>query len=216
LSLITNKALIQHLRKQVAYRFPQAFAKWDEYIPLPTGICFLDHGLLKGGLPKGHLIEIVGSKSSGKTTLLFKMLSGFNKQESMIAYFDFSETFYPPSAQRSGVDLKKLLVLRPPNIPAGLRAAEILFRSGSICVAVFDLVATKDQIPKALLLRLKRSVRQARGIGIFLRGPSSTKIQGNQLALCLKVKRLNQEFWVETEKSLFGEESQSVELILNE
>jgi RecA/RadA recombinase len=206
LSLVTNKALIQHLRKQVVSRFPQAFA----------GIRFLDHGLLKGGLPRGHLTEIVGSKSSGKTTLLFKMLSGFNKQESMIAYFDFSETFYPPSAQRSGVDLKKLLVLRPPNIPAGLRAAEILFRSGSICVAVFDLAATKDQIPKALLLRLKRSVKQARGIGIFLRESNSTKVQRNQLALCLRVEKLNQKLLVKIEKSLLGEESQSVELVLNE
>jgi hypothetical protein len=216
LSLVTNKALIQRLRKQGAYRFPQAFARWDEYIPLPTGIHFLDHGLLKGGLPRAHLIEIVGSKSSGKTTLLFKMLSSFNKQESMIAYFDFSETLYPPSAQRSGVDLRKLLVLRPPNIPAGLRAAEILFRSGSICVAVFDLVATKVQIPKALLLRLKRSVKQTKGIGIFLRDPGSTKIQGNQLAICLKVEKLNQKLLVKTEKSLLGEENQSVELVLNE
>jgi hypothetical protein len=216
LSLVTNKALIQHLRKQVACRFPQAFTRWDEYIPLPTGIRFLDHGLLQGGLPKGHLIEIVGSKSSGKTTLLFKMLSGFNKQESMIAYFDFSEMFYPPSAQRSGVDLKKLLVLRSPNIPAGLRAAEILFRSGSICVAVFDLVATKDQIPKVLLLRLKRSVKQARGIGIFLRELNSTKVQRNQLALCLRVEKLNQKLLVKIEKSLLGEENQSVELVLNE
>jgi len=216
LSLVTNKALIQHLREQVACRFPQVFTRWDEYIPLPTGIHLLDHGLLKGGLPGGHLIEIVGSKSSGKTTLLFKMLSGFNKQERVIAYFDFSETFYPPSAQRSGVDLKKLLVLRPSNIPVGLRAAEILFRSGSICVAVFDLVATKDQIPKALLLRLRRSVRQTRGIGIFLREPNSTKVQRNQLAICLKVEKLNQKLLVKTERSLLGEENQSVELVLNE
>lgn len=216
MSLVTNKALIQRLRKQVACRFPQAITRWDEYIPLPTGIHFLDHGLLKGGLPKGHLMEIVGSKSSGKTTLLFKMLSGFNKQENMIAYFDFSETFYPPSAQRSGVDLKRLLVLRPPNIPAGLRAAEILFRSGSICLAVFDLVSTKDQIPKALLLRLKRSVKQARGIGIFLRESNSTKIQRNQLALCLRIEKLNQKMLVKIEKSLLGEENQSVELVLNE
>jgi len=215
LSSSTNKAIIQQLRDQVAYRYPHALTRWDEYVPLPTGIHSLDHELLQGGLPKGHLIEIVGPKSSGKTSLLFQILSGLNKKERTITYFDFSGTFYPLSAQKSGIDLKKVLVLRPSNIQAGLRAAEILFRSGGTCIVVFDLVRTKDQIPKALLLRLKRSVKQANGIGIFLREPDSTRIQRNQLALCLRVEKLNRKLLVKTEKSLFGKENQAVELALN-
>jgi len=216
LSSITNKTLIQQLREQVLYKYPQALTRWDEYIPIPTGIHSLDNGLLQGGLPSGHLIEIVGSKSSGKTSLLFRILSGLNKQEKTVAYFDLSKTFYPPSAQKSGIDLKKALVLRPKNIQSGLRAAEILFRSGGICIAVFDLVATKDQIPKALLLCLKKGVKQARGIGIFLREPDSTQVQRNQIALCLKVEKLNHKLCVKTEKNLFERETQAVELVLNE
>lgn len=216
MSSITNKTLIQQLREQVFYKYPQALARWDEYVPIQTGIDFLDQELLQGGLPSGHLIEIVGSRSSGKTSLLFKILSGLNKQEKAMAYFDFSGTFYPPSAQKSGIDLKKVLVLRPKNIQSGLRAAEVLFRSGGIHVAVFDLVATKDQIPKALLLRLKKSVKQARGIGIFLREPESTRVQRNQIVLCLKVEKLYRKLSVKTEKSLFGKENQGVELVLNE
>ncbi len=211
-----SKTLFQQLKEQIAYKYPQALAKWDEYIAIPTGINLIDQSLLQGGLPRGHLIEMVGSKSSGKTTLLFKILSGFTKADRSIAYFDFSETFYPPSAQRSAVDLKKVLVLRPKNIQSGIRAAEILFRSGVICVAVFDLVGNKDQIPKALLLRLKRSVKQARGIGIFLREPNSTQVQRAQIALCLKVEKLSQKLLVKAEKHLFGDENQVVELVLNE
>jgi len=213
---VTKKTLVQQLRDKIAYKYPQALTRWDEYIPLPTAIHSLDYGLLRGGLPRGQLIEIVGSKSSGKTTLLFRILLALNKEGRSIAYLDFSKTFYPPSAQKSGIDLKKVLVLRPKNIQSGIRAGEMLFRSGGICVAVFDLIRTKDQIPKALLLRLKKSVRQASGIGIFLREPDSTKVQRNQLALCLKVEKLNQKLLVKTEKSLFGMENRSVELVLSE
>jgi len=215
LSSLADKTLVQQLREQVAHKYPQTLTRWDDYVPIPTGINSIDQGLLQGGLPCGHLIEIVGSRSSGKTTLLFKILSVLHKEDSFVAYFDFSHTFYPPSAQKSGIDLNKFLVLRSKSIQQGLRAAEILFRSGGICIAVFDLIGTKDQIPKALLLRLKRSVKHSGGIGIFLRESDSTRVQRNQIALCLRVKRVNQKFLVETEKSLFGKENQ-VELELNE
>jgi RecA/RadA recombinase len=211
-----NKTLVQQIRAEVTNKYTQALIRWDEYIPLPTGIYTLDHELLQGGLPSGHLIEIVGSKSSGKTTLLFKILSGLSKQEKGVAYFDFSGTFYPPSAQKSGIDLTKLIVLRPKNIQSGLRGAEILFKSGGICVAIFDMVGTEDQIPKALLLRLKKNVKQAHGIGILLREPDSTKVQKNQIALCLKVKKMDQKLFVRIEKSLFGMANKSVEAVLNE
>ncbi|NIN01394.1 MAG: hypothetical protein GTO24_25870 [candidate division Zixibacteria bacterium] len=215
MSSVINKTLIQKLREQVATKF-HILTKWDEYVPLPTGIHFLDRRMLYGGLPRSHLVEMVGSKSSGKTSLLFKIISGLNKQERLTAYFDFCQTFYPPSAQKSGIDLRSILVLRPRNIQTGLRAAEILFRNGSIFLGVFDLVGTKDQIPKALLLRLKRAVKQAGGIGIFLREPDSTTIQRNQLALCLRIERRNDKLRIKTEKSLFGKENQAVELKLNE
>ena len=215
MSSVINKAIVQHLREQVGLKHPQAQVRWDEYVPLPTGIQPLDQGLLPGGLPRGYLIEIVGSRSSGKTTLLFHMLSALCEEERKNAYFDFSGTFYPLSAQKSGIDLKRVLVLRPANIQAGLRAAEILFRSGGIFVSVFDLVGIHDLISKALILRLKKSIRQAQGFGIFLREPDSSRIEGNQLALCLKVEKRSQKLLVKTEKGRLRSKTQEVELILN-
>jgi energy-coupling factor transporter ATP-binding protein EcfA2 len=216
MSSLTNNTIVRQLRELLGNRFPQNIIRWDEYVPFPTGIHLLDRKLLQGGLPQGHLIEIVGSKSSGKTTLLFHMLSGLNEKERLVAYVDFSQTFYPPSARKSGVDLGRIVVLKPGSIQAGLRAAEILFRNESICVAAFDLVGTTDQVPRALLLRLRKSIRYAKGIGILLREPGSTKIPGNQLALSLKVERRNQQVLVRTEKSLFGKESEQVELAFDE
>ncbi len=214
MSSVTNNTIVRQLQELLGQKY--TLTGWDEYVPLATGIHLLDRKLLQGGLPQGHLIEIVGSKSSGKTTLLFHMLSSLNEKERQIAYVDFSQTFYPPSAEKSGVDLKKIVILRPQNIQAGLRAAEILFRNESICVAAFDLVGTTERIPRALLLRLRKSIKYAKGIGILLREPDSTKIPGNQLALSLKVERRNQKVLVKSQKSLFGEESEQVELVFDE
>lgn len=216
MSLGANKTLIQELRERVALKFPQTLTIWEEYIPLATGIDVIDKKLLPGGLPSGQLIEITGSKSSGKTSFLFKILSGLSTKEKVIAYFDFSQNFYPPSAQKLGINLKKLLILRPSNIQAGLRAAEILFRNKTTNVAVFDLVETKDELPRTLLLRLKKSLIQCRGIGIFLREPDSTPIQGNKISLSLKVERQNQKISLKIEKSLFVMNSKSMEMVLNE
>jgi hypothetical protein len=216
LSAATNKTLVQQLEELLGHRFPRALTKWEEYIPLPTGISLLDHGLLHGGLPRGRLTEIVGSKSSGKTSLIFHILAGLNQKEGNVAYFDFSQSFYPPTAQKGGVDLKKVLILRPQNIQAGLRAAEILFRNESICMTIFDLVGTMDEIPRALLLRLKKGIKKVRGVGIFLREPDSTGIPNNQLALSLKVEKKNRKLLVKIEKSPFSEKNQKVELVLDE
>jgi energy-coupling factor transporter ATP-binding protein EcfA2 len=213
---LTNNTIIRQLRELLDYRFPQSIIRWDELVLFPTGIHLLDQELLQGGLPQGHLIEIVGSKSSGKTTLLFHMLSGLSEKEKLVAYVDFSQTFYPPSARKSGVDLKSVIILRPENIQAGIRAAEILFRNESISVAAFDLVGTSDRVPRALLLRLRKSIKYANGIGILLREPDSTKIPNNQLTLSLKVERRNQKLLVKSEKSLFGRESEQVELAFDE
>ena len=216
MSTTANKTLVRQLEELLGYKYPLTLPKREENVPLPTGITSLDHALLQGGLPRGHLIEIAGSKSSGKTSLIFHMLAGINEREGRVAYFDFSQSFYPPAAQRCGVDLKKILVLRPANIQQGLRAAEILLKNESACIAVFDLVGTTDLIPRALLLRLKKNIKKVRGIVIFLREPDSTKIQGNQLTLSLKVERQNQKLLVKKEKCLFGEENTQVELAFDE
>jgi energy-coupling factor transporter ATP-binding protein EcfA2 len=206
---------IEKLRKEIALFLPQFLQKnWEEMLILSCNIQGLNTILPGGGLPRGEFVEIVGSKSSGKTTLLFKILSGLDKQE--IAYLDFSGTFYPPSAQINGIDLKRVLILKPKNIQVGLRAGELLLRNRAIDIAVFDFVGTKDTIPKALLLRLKKNIRQAQGIGIFLREPNSTKVKRNQVAIYLRVEKRNEKVLVKTEKNLFEKEDRSVELVLNE
>ena len=73
----------------------------------PTGMRTLDEAL-GGGLARGQLSEIVGPRSSGRTTLLCRMLAAAADRGEAVALVDACDRFDPASAAASGVDLSKL------------------------------------------------------------------------------------------------------------
>jgi len=46
---------------------------------IPTGILTLDIALGVGGIPRGRIVEIYGSESSGKTTVAYHMIAEAQK-----------------------------------------------------------------------------------------------------------------------------------------
>ena len=71
---------------------------------LPTGIKRLDR-LLCGGIARGHLTEIVGPLSSGRTSLLFSVLAHATNRGELVAYIDPQTSLDPASAQKSNPPL---------------------------------------------------------------------------------------------------------------
>src|SRR6185436_9737731 len=84
----------------------------DAGLPLPTGSARLD-ALLGGGWPRGRIVEVAGSWSSGKTSLLFASMAEVTRRRQLCAWIDARGELYPPSAAALGVDLDRLLVVRP-------------------------------------------------------------------------------------------------------
>ena len=76
-----------------------------------TGCAALD-AALGGGLRRGHLSEIVGDVSSGRTTLIGGTARGGNEAWRRRAIVDAGDTFDPPSAAAVGLDLSRLLWVR--------------------------------------------------------------------------------------------------------
>jgi len=108
---------------------------------LPTGTPSLD-AMLGGGWPRGRIVEIAGAWSSGKTSLLFRSLAEVTRRRQLVAWIDARGELYPPSAATLGVDLERLLVVRPPPAPRGsalARAGEIVARSAAFPLVVLDL-----------------------------------------------------------------------------
>jgi recombination protein RecA len=108
---------------------------------ISTGSIALDNALGIGGLPKGRVIEIYGSESSGKTTLAMHAIAESQKLGGIAAFIDAEHAFDRFYAQKLGVDVENLLVSQPDNGEQALEITENLIRSGAIDVIVIDSVA---------------------------------------------------------------------------
>src|SRR5258706_12017804 len=98
---------------------------------LPTGVQALD-AALGGGLWRGQLHELIGPPGAGGTALLRTALAAATARGELCALIDPGNSFDP--SQR-GIDLDRLLWVRPRDPVQALRAAEIALE------ARFSLVA---------------------------------------------------------------------------
>jgi hypothetical protein len=119
---------------------------------LPTGNPRLD-ALLGGGWPRGRIVEVAGPWSSGKTSLLFRSLAEVTRRRQLAAWIDGRGELYPPSAATLGVDLDRLLVVRPSR-GGTARAGEIVARSAAFPLVVLDL-ADGERLEDAAIARLR-------------------------------------------------------------
>ncbi|HET9209515.1 MAG TPA: hypothetical protein VFR03_03920, partial [Thermoanaerobaculia bacterium] len=125
-----------------------------------TAVPVLDR-LLDGGLPRGQLVELVGSRTSGRFSTLLAALAAATGVGEAAALVDLGDNLDPESAAALGVDLSRLLWTRPARLKEALAAAEMLLDGG------FPLVAVDLGMPpvrggrgiEAAWLRLARAAR---------------------------------------------------------
>lgn len=107
---------------------------------LPTGMDALDR-LLEGGLPRGHVTELVGAPGAGRTGLATAMAAAATRSGETIAWIDPADALDPMAAAAAGVRLEQMLWARPRGAADALRAAEILLGAGGFGLVVLDLDA---------------------------------------------------------------------------
>jgi recombination protein RecA len=101
------------IEAKIGARIPAAFAIRANRSPrlLPTGIPAID-AMLGGGVPLGHLTEITGAGSTGKTGLAIGVVAAATRKGAACAWIDVLDSFDPESAAACNVDLRRLLWLR--------------------------------------------------------------------------------------------------------
>ncbi len=125
--------------------------------PLATSVAGLDE-LLEGGLPRGCVVELVGRGSSGRFATLLAALKTVTDTGETAALLDQGSQLDPQAAAAVGIDLERLLWLRPKNLPDALAAAEMLVWTGFSLVALdLGLPPVRGRAPLAAWLRLARS-----------------------------------------------------------
>jgi hypothetical protein len=148
---------------------------------MPTGLTMLDQQL-GGGLPLGHFSEVVGPRSSGRTSLLMAMLAVTTSRGELAALVDTFDMLDVESMAAAGVRLDRLLWVRgetstsafPPAtagrrqpgadraIERALKATNLVLQAGGMSLVALDLADAPIQalrrIPMTTWLRLQRVI----------------------------------------------------------
>lgn len=144
-----------------------------------TGLAALDE-LLGGGWPYGKVSELIGPISSGRTGAAMATVAAAAGRGEVAAWIDAGDAFDPPSALAAGVDLARLLWVRPRGLEQAVRAAELVLEAGGFTVVVLDVdeacqalrepdARGPGQRRKApLRIRLARAVERARAVGLVM------------------------------------------------
>lgn len=176
--------VIARLREEIR-RLERTPARRDGYVP--CGIEGVDTVLRGGGFPRGALSELSGGLASGKTAVALSLVASLGEEE-LAAWIDGRGELYPPAAATRGVDLARLLVVRPPPAPvrpeeavrSGLWAAEALLASGAFAVVVVDLPCPATTLPgaDAVARRLQAAAERGGAVGLWLARGAAVRSAG--------------------------------------
>ena len=114
---------------------------------ISTGALALDLALGVGGVPRGRVVELYGTESSGKTTLALHIVAEAQRNGGIAAFIDAEHALDPGYAKAIGVDIDELLISQPDTGEQALEIADMLIRSGALDVVVIDSVAAL--VPRA-------------------------------------------------------------------
>jgi recombination protein RecA len=123
--------------------------------PIPAGYPEIEEAL-GGGWPRGRVVEFFGSDGCGKTTVVLRSIAAAQRMGLGAALVDAEHAFDPRYAAGLGVDLGRLVVVRPEWGEQALEIACQLTASGAIDLVVVDSAAAL--VPK---LELDNSLESA-------------------------------------------------------
>jgi hypothetical protein len=148
----------------------------------PSGVAALD-AALGGGWPQGKVCELLGTRSCGRTGVAVATLAAATAQGEVAAWVDGADAFDPASAAAAGVDLDRVLWVRPRAAGEVVRVSEVVLETGGFAVVVLDLgdgrgrLRSDEDAPAAepgtrrrgpLRLRLARAVERAGAVALVL------------------------------------------------
>ncbi len=139
--------------------------------PIPTMVPALDR-LLCGGLPRGGLVELSGRRSCGRFSIGTSALAAATSCGEAAALVDLGSHLDPQAAEAAGVELARLLWVRPAKLKDAVASTEMLLAAGfSLVVLDLGLAPLRGGfVPDAAWVRLERAAR-SRGAALLLLAP---------------------------------------------
>lgn len=121
---------------------------------------------LTGGLIRGGICELTGSEGSGKRGLVFSILANLTRGNRICAVVDSADSFDPVSAERSGMELDKVLWIKCGGDPKkAVLATDYLIQSGLFGAIWLDLSLCGkdflDRMPSSYWFRFKVGLKDS-------------------------------------------------------
>lgn len=166
---------------------------------VPTGIAELD-ARLEGGLPRGHLSEVVGPRSSGRLAVAVSALAEATSRGEAVALVDPLDQFDPVSASASGIDFQRMLWIRgeaassarislsceygtlQKSLDRAVKALNIVLQAGGFGLVVVDLgevaANTIKRLPYTTWVRLHRVIEGSETACVLIASEPITRSAG--------------------------------------
>jgi hypothetical protein len=130
--------------------------------------------------PRGAISEIVGSPSSGCTTVFYSTLAQATARGEACAVIDATGAFDPITAAAAGVRLHQIVWIRTNgNLEHALQAADLLIHAGGFGLAVLDLCGIADRrfhrIPISYWYRCRRAIENTPTVLLVLQETAHVK-----------------------------------------
>jgi len=183
----------------------------DETAVAPSAHAGLD-AHLGGGLPRGQLSEVVGARSSGRTSLLLQLAAAATRRGELVAVVDALDALDVESAAAADVDLTRLLwvrghVVTNPGLCGDLnqraleqaiRAFTLVLQAGNFGLVVLDVAEAPLSALRRLRfttwLRLQRMVEGTQTAALLV-GPQPMARSSAGLTLQLGARELGVGDW---------------------
>jgi RecA/RadA recombinase len=123
-----------------------------------TGLAELD-ALLSDGWPRAALSELVGRRSSGRTSVLLATLARASAAGEATALVDTDGALDPVAAAACGIALPRLLWIRC-TVEQALKATDLVLSAGGFDIVALDLGDARPRVPTAAWVRLKHGAEK--------------------------------------------------------
>ena len=115
--------------------------------------------LLGGGLPRGRVVELTGRASVPRFSIVLAALASATSAGEAAALIDLGDHFDPQIGEANGIDLRRLLWIRPDTLKQAVMSLEMITATGFQLVA-FDAglpPVRGRRVPDAAWVRLART-----------------------------------------------------------
>jgi recombination protein RecA len=176
------ESLLRERKLDVTLTSVQPWMAEPEGSRVPTGILSIDEPL-HGGLRRGQISEIVGPRSSGRTSILCRLFAAATSRGEVVALVDTHDRFDPASAAQAGVDLSRLLWIRERGDAArALKGLNLVLQAGGFGIVAFDLAdvpaLTIRQFPYTTWMRIARVIEASETTAVVIGAEHITRSPG--------------------------------------